>query len=217
MAYTFVNVQDRALSFNYGTTDRVRMKDFINMAYRDIVSRHRWPWLEASTGVTATAGAVTSASVPADLQFAGRMRPATSATSVEPGFIPWNEYSAQFHRIAPASMTSGVPTGWSLFGNTFYWNMIPSATYSYTFYYWKQPVDLSGDSDVPLIPEKDRDLLVMGALKFASLRDNDMQRYGVFEGQFEGMLAKSWRSTRLAQAESPRKVPMPASYGGAFG
>lgn len=217
MAYTFLNVQDRALDFNYGTADRTRIKTFINMAYRDLIKRHRWSWLEESTTVTTTAGQVsTSLSGVTDLMEFGRLRRASATTSVDPEYIDWNEWSKDFHRNVASQLPQGTPTKYSYWEGVIYWDKTPDATYTYTLYYWKRPVDLSADADVPLIPEQERDVLVFGALYYAALRDNDLPRMNQYQQLYEGMVAQMWRSDNLKQKQTPRKIRMPRSYGGSY-
>lgn len=187
------------------------------MAYRDIAGRHRWSWLEESVSITTTAAAPTTAITTADFMYFGRLRPNSANTLLTPDFVPWNAMRDDFMRTSPTRLPIGPPTKYSVWENTIYWYPIPDAVYTYSMQYWKQPPDLFSDGDVPLIREKDRDVLVFGALAYAALRDNDMPRMATFQNQYEGMIAKMWRLDNLEQSETTRKIAMPKSYGGIYG
>ncbi len=218
MAYTFVNVQDRVLEYNYGTADRTRAKSAINAAYRDIASRHKWTWLETSDAVTTTAAQATTAFAPTRFMDFGRLRPNSSITVREPEYVPWHLYDREslFSRRAEQNMSSGIPRQFSIYNGTIYWNPIPDNTYTYELFYWQYPADLSADADVPLIPEPERDVLVYGALKYLALRDNDLNRMQMYQDQFEGMVSKMWAQDKQRQRQTPRRIPLPASYGGLY-
>lgn len=218
MAYTFLNVQDRALDFNYGTADRTRMKSAINIAYRDLATRHKWTFLETSAAITTTATVATTSLAPTRFMEFGRLRPDSAITTTTPEYIPWNLYDSDslYTRYSEQNMASGIPTQFSIYDGNIYWNPIPDQVYTYELFYWEYPVELSADGDVPAIPEPDRDVLVFGALKYLALRDNDLQRMQLYQDQYEGMLAKMWAQDKQRQRHSPRKIPLPKSYGNRY-
>jgi hypothetical protein len=214
---TFLQLQDRALDFNYGTADRTRVKSFINMAYRDLASRHRWTWLEESAAVTTTAGSATTAlSSVTDLMEFGRIRVNATNTWIDPEYVDWNEWLDDYMRDAAILLPSGPPTKFSIWENVIYWDTIPDQTYSYTLFYWKRPPELVIDATEPLVPTADRDVLVFGALYYAALRDNDMGRAQQYQALYEGMAAKMRRLDKMRTKQSPQKIPMPRSYGSTY-
>lgn len=59
-------------------------------------------------------------------------------------------------------------------------------------------------------------MLVFGALWLAMLRDKDYALSQNHQNTYEGMIAKMARKDRLRQSETPRKIPLPRSYGGMY-
>lgn len=215
MALTFKNIQDEVLSYGYGENDRARVRMWINAAYRDIASRARWAWTQASIAVATTPGQpfVTLSS---SIDYWGRLRPAESGVVV-PQFVDWQGFNNDFIVVAPDDLADGMPSYYSLWNDAIYFNPVPDDVYQYTAECWATPVDLSADTDEPQIMQTDRAVLVVGALKHASARDKDWNAYSRWENQYEGMVAKMRAKSNMKQTETPRRIPMPEEYGGVFG
>lgn len=214
MALTYKNIQDRILEFGYGEADRDRIKNYINQAYRDIASRYRWAWTEGSEALTTTASQGYTL-VPPALDYFGRLRPGEAGLD-EPRFVDWHGFNETFLTLATDELAEGVPEVYSLYNELIYWYPVPIDTFSYIGEGWIVPDDLSADADEPLIPPTDRDVLVMGGLKYAAMRDKDLNMYNTYSAEFEGMVNKMKRKTNLRQTETPRRIAMPYDYRGAY-
>ena len=214
MALNFVEMQDRVLDLGYGEGDRARVKRWLNEAYQDVASRWRWPWTALALSVATTAGqsyTILSSSI----DYWGRLRPA-SASSPVLQFIDWQSFDSSFITVPPVSLGSGPPDVYSLFGNRIHWAPVPDQVYQYTAECWAVPAQLTADTDEPLVPATDREVLIMGAASRASLRDKDLNMYARYAELYEGMIAKMKVKAGMRQTETPRRIAMPDAYGGMF-
>lgn len=217
---TYDEIRTRVLARDYGSSgDSTIIGGYINEAYEDVCNRHRWPWLATSATVTLTAGVATFdlSTLNPDLLFHGRLRTNQSGgiSPVEIVFdhddadSPWRNYQNTTSRGRP---THVARTG----ERTLEFSPVPDAAYTYTYYYWREPTLLVNNSDEPLMPPSDREVLVYGALKRLAERERDWTAVGYYEQQFESRIEHMRaRANSLTKAGSS-KVPMPGHYYGEF-
>lgn len=210
----FLELQNRVIARNYGEVDRTNIKTFLNEANEEVQSRRWWSWAMSTAAVTTTAGNPNS-SLPINNILFGRISPNQDGID-EPIFVDQWAYSLD----SPTRLYltgQGAPVYFTLEPNIIHWRPTPDATYSYTLYYWLNPVTLTNDSDEPLIPARLRDVLVWGAMMKLSERDRDYAAVQFWSTRFEDALAKMKSlDTTMAQRHTPTKVPMPPSYMGRF-
>lgn len=215
-APTFVNLQDEVLSRDYGAAaSRTNVKAWINSTNRDVHAAFRWSWSETTGTLTATPGTETIAA-PTTLLWVGRIRPADAVSPqlqwVDPGALNVDSPLSSFN---PTATGRGAPRYVTQWGSNFYFDPTPDIAYTWTIYFWKKAVVLSGDSDEPSMPEDDREVLTYGALYRAAERDRDLNMAQYWRSEFDKKLASmKQRDTILRQGD--RKVPMPRSYYGRY-
>lgn len=215
MALTFVNLQDRVIALgNYGESDRTNIKSMLNVAYYDVCKRRRWSWLESSTSLATVANTATVA-VPAAVQaFAfGRLRPTVTDLWAPDYIEDFGDFDNLTRRAVNTTDTTSEPLYYSIFNNLVYFYPTPNAIITYSLYYWAEPVLLSADSDVPLIPDIHRDVIVFGALMHHSARDRDPNMYQFWQNQYEGQLEELRRRDLTRTYQSQSKAKMPQAYG----
>jgi hypothetical protein len=148
----------QARGFDYLLT--ARCNTLINIAVNEICSYMPWPFMETSVGPSASPLTIT------DLGWILSVVDSLQDTRLSPA-------DRRYVLNQDADLTdTGTPQVYWTEGNTV--TVWPgSATDTITVRYVKTPVDLSSDSDVPLIPTGFHDLIVHGTVLQAQL-DNDM-------------------------------------------
>lgn len=213
---TFLELQDRVLSFGYGEVDRARVKMWINMAYSDIMSRRRWRWAQATQSVVTVAGTATVAlsALSDPPQFFGRLAPVT-ASAREPVYLDAMQFNDNVSRRPPIT-SRGLPDTYTIFGDTITFYPTPDAAYTYTLHYWKGATDLSADGDKPIIPRQWRTVLVYGALRYAAERDRNDNSLARRTAEYEKWIANMIGADNLSQSETGARSEMPGGYYGLF-
>ncbi len=217
---TFVELQQRVQARDYGSADLATIRVAINEAYETVMSSARWPFARTSTTVSTTAGSATvSLSSITNFQDFGRLRSNTVGVPT-PQYVEFDtpQYDL-FTREAPNLTATGVPT-WYTFRNfnTIELYPTPNAVYTYAVWYWTTPTLLVNDSDEPVIPASERNVLVYGALAKLAERDRDFSgaayHDALFQRELSGMKGK-YVHTRGAMGST--RVVMPDHYGGEYG
>lgn len=218
MGQTFKQLQDTALTYGaYNEADRTRIKGYLNDALVDIFGRYRWSWSEGTTTIALAAGSGT-ATMPSAATTSyqrGRIQKVTSPAGIlVPTYVDYESTDGTSWVDEPVT-ASGFPSEYSIFGNTIYFNRLAPVAMQFEMTYWTEPARMVADGDEPPVPDHWRENIIFGALMRHSLRDHDMQSYGIFAKQFEGgILQMRKRDARATGA--PLKVPMPPEYGGVY-
>lgn len=214
---SYLTLQNRVIAMGgYGETDRTRIKDFINVAQDDVCSRsEKWSFLERTTTVT-TVAATQTVNIPSGTRTIGRLRP-TTPYSLEPTFLDWFTFDdLYFNREAQATVGTGIPSEYSIFGSKFVFNPVPDAVYTYDFQNWGNATALTSDADVSVIPLEHQDVLVYGALMYLAARDKDPNMMSYWQDMYEGKIRAMRADNKLNQSETIQKVSMPGDYYGSF-
>jgi hypothetical protein len=167
MAYNLLDLRSRV---------RIKIKDssyaastidgFINDAIVEISQLYPWKYFgELRTSDTLTIGSDTFAN-PTDHDItAGLILVDPSDTTKY-----WNltndrmNYEAFFALYPNASvLDNSQPVYWTEYGNTIYFNCPADKAYLVRQLHQKTPTELSGDSDVPELPQTFREAIVLGA------------------------------------------------------
>jgi hypothetical protein len=110
--------------------------------------------------------------------------------------LTYYDYPAFMSKYKDATET-GVPQAFTLWGNEALIAYIPTSTYNgktVTYPYWKQPDELSTDTDIPLIPnEFRRRCLIFGAVAHLLQTDGDAS-YKLFWDRYMGGIEDLKRS-----------------------
>jgi len=210
---TLSTLLSRCLSYGYGNVDENQFKIWLNQAYFEVAGTFKWDWTESIGSVSTVTGLGTTA-LPSDLAFFGRL--GTTDGQRVPEFMD----AMDFREYIPTKSYDGTyqerPKYFSLFGGTINWTPIPDAVYTYDLYYWVAPSEMVNTTDVTLIPNADVDVLVLGALRNAAMRENDMPKVNVYTTQFQAALNQMMRNQKARQQQKIERIKMPESYGGMY-
>lgn len=148
---------------------------WINLAYKEIVTRHRWwerkvnfkfPQLETDTykerlmSASKTTAGIEYIPVPANALVIRNVWNETNDRMLDK-IASWKEYVDCMGRANPNAR--GKPTEWIRNGIYIYLYLTPDATYPLRIYYRKIPPDLILGSDVTLIGEEWDEIILLGA------------------------------------------------------
>lgn len=164
---TFLDIQNRVLDLvsRSDSTTRNRVKDSINLGYKQFVSRELWPFREVTDTFSTVAGTQEYSLVSNFSNIDNNNIISVTiqgSTNKKLSYWPFNQLRASqpdFDLIG-----SDVPERYYLqAGNMGLWPA-PNAVYTIAVDYYKTPTELSNDSDEPIIPIAYREALVKYAL-----------------------------------------------------
>lgn len=218
MALTYLNLQDRCLTYGYGEVDRNNFKSWLNEAYEDLIRQYRWPFLQATATITCSPGTQTVA-VPTSppVLFFGRLKPTYDGID-EPRFLSEMDFREYMpHREYTNTSDRGEPEYYSIFAGNINFYPVPDVAYTYSLRYWKGITTMpSANSDTYLIPDVYLDNLVLFALARCAMRENDMGKYQVYMTQYAANVQQMIRNYKAEQGETPKRAAMPAHYSGLY-
>ena len=181
---------------NFDTVRNVQAlaKDAINNSIRNIIQTgQEWPFLKTTYTQTLTAG-TKEYSFPSDYSSADwetfYLKKLSSAnnTPMHLPTITYDEYIQKHRQVDDTGNAAGIAaprliyqTNESKFGVT----PIPNAAYEVEYVYWSYPVDLSVYSDVAVIPDRFKHVIIDGAMMYMMrFRSND-QSAALHQQNFE--------------------------------
>lgn len=204
MAYNLgqlvTDVRNKLDDSNFSST---LIKEFINDAQRYVVNKHNWRFMEG----TYTAGLTIdqfSYDLPSDVGEVEGMRitdPSGDEADITDRFLTWKEYDKKFPD--PAEDDSSKPYFWTIRENNFLLYPKPDTTYTLDIRYQKIPTALSGDSDVPEVPERYKELLVLGALIRAHKFNDNYDLAQVEQASLDELLLDAVANTYTRQSGRP--------------
>lgn len=212
---TFATLKSRCLSYGYGTVDENNFGVWLNQTYNEVAGSFKWSWLEKNTSISTTANQAFTA-LPSDLQWFGRLAPNSGTDN---WYVPEFVDEMDFRKYIPTkhySSERAEPRYYTIFADQLNWSPVPDAVYTYRLAYWRTPTPLANANDVTLIPDVDVDVLVVGALQRAAMRENDMGKYQVYAAQFQANVAQMMRNEKSRQQQKIDRVPLPDHYQGVY-
>lgn len=206
MAYTFTQLQAEvfARGMNYlndGGAGATRVQNWINQAYREINDADDWSYLESSA----------SGPAPLSISDLGKIESVRNVATL-------TKLSPADRRDVTDVFVDLTITGVGLWyyitlGSVV--NVYPAdASSVLTVNYWKNAVDLSAGSDVPLIPSPYQELIVLGALRRGFLEDTDAGDYQAVVGEFQLGLAQMREALMHTNEDVPSFISMRAPHEG---
>lgn len=178
----------------------------VNNTYYDVCRRFPWPFLEATTTLTTSAGDNTP-TTPSDMkQIKALVIPAYDV-KLQP-----ERRDALLGKFYDLS-TTGIPINYYFIGTTLYLYPTPDAVYSITMDYIKKPTALAGGGaeNTILLPAEYHELLTIGAAYRLSVRDTDLQTTSFLRNMFEERLQAMQHDLLTTQIDRPQRVYMIAS------
>jgi len=158
--------------------------NFINDTQRDIFNEYELPFQEKIFQGTIPGGSTMFQS-PTDLAQL------QSQTMVDvPGFSNQKMKWRDFFQTYPdnANATPGKPSNWTLYAGNFIFDKPTDADYTFTLFYIRKPKLLSGDTDVPEVPEDFAELLVLGAYIRVLKRNEDFDQAAFVQNDYDRLL-----------------------------
>lgn len=158
--------------------------NFINDTQRDIFNEYELPFQEKIFNGIIPSGS-TMFALPDDLA----QLQSQSMSSV-PGFSSMKKRWRDFFNAYPDNTNEApaAPYAWTLYAKNMIFNAPTDKDYTLTMYYIRKPLLLSGDSDVPEIPEEFSELLVLGAYIRVLKRNEDFDQADYMQSEYDRQL-----------------------------
>jgi hypothetical protein len=155
---------------------------FINEAYLEICRESDWPFLRNQTTLTLSSGNADYA-LPAGVgENAIASIVALADDSNRRQLRPRSRYSTD---DSPGPMRTGHPLEYSCWRDYITFYPTPQVAETLTFRFFLEPVELSSDSDTPIIPAKFQSLVAYGASVRVLIREGDeTERRTYYNTQF---------------------------------
>lgn len=201
MAWALGDIKDAMRA--HGFTDMLDsdMEAIINDAYFDVCSRDTWPFLEKTTTVNITAGQG-QISAPADLGSVVKAVFDATGSALMP--IRLDDFTTRF---AGMLTSVGQPLYYYFVGDQMFVYPLADTAYTLTLRYIAIPTRLDstlpGTSDIPLIPDRHRRVILLGSLVSANAMEDDTDLAAWFEQQFEARLARMTQDVWKKQWDRP--------------
>lgn len=157
------------------------LTELVNEAVHVIETEEDWPWLEAITTHSTTAGTQTL-TVPTDWLRTRNLWIADNDPLVNTGFT---DLRARFD-----ATTRAQPTHYSLTADAIYLGPTPDATYTVNHHYIKREPDLTSDTDSPLMPASFHAAIVEHATYLGLRRSREEGRASVALDAYQGWLRR---------------------------
>lgn len=166
-AQSYREIQDRVLDLvsRSDSTTRNRVKDSINLGYKQFVSRELWPFRETTTTLSTVGGtqeySLTSnfSTLDNDNILSVTLQGAAPTKLI---YWPFNQLRADQPDFT--TIGSSIPQRYYLKGGSIGLWPTPDTVYSVSVDYYITPTELSADADEPIIPVAYREALVKYAL-----------------------------------------------------
>lgn len=182
MATDLLAMRTEIQEHGFTDTSTARLNALINDAYYDVCSRYPWPFLEAETTVTLTTGSSTPASAPAALRSVLAL--VDDSSNVGSPLLP-ERWDVLAKRFAGSLTVNGQPQYYYFVGDVLRTFPPSDGAHTLTLKYLQYPVALANDTDQPIVPDRHRRVIVLGALVGAYRMEDDPELAAVFEQQFE--------------------------------
>lgn len=166
-AETYREIQDRVLDLvsRSDSATRNRVKDSINLGYKQFVSRELWPFREVTDDITTVGGTQEYSLVSnfSDIDNNNIISVAIQGSAKRKlDYWPFNQLRAD--QPDYDLIGSSLPRRYYLKAGSIGFWPAPDTVYTITVDYYKIPTELSADSDTPIIPVAYREALVKYAL-----------------------------------------------------
>lgn len=197
MAYTFLQLQDEVLAYGFGASAyRARVQRWLNEGQHAAV--RRVPTRDYLTSaITPTAPGTSSYILPADFARLESVVRSADQTPLHPVGIDWMD---------TLSAAGGTPQLYALDDQGLNLYPTPDGVYALKLRYWKDPVDMTSDTDAPTVPAAHQDILVSYAVSRAFRAEDDQERAASFMADFERGLAELAADRRGEIADGNRQV-----------
>jgi len=180
-------------------TDTATLTELLNDAYEDVWGREAWPFRDAQTTETTTAGNATL-TLPTDFGKATSLVIDDLAVNLIP-----KRHDELLHQFSGDLTYSGLPIYYYFVGNVLKLYPVPDAVYTVTIAYVKKFTPLTSGTDEPALPSNHR-IVLLGALASAYDMEDDTDLAVRFEGRFENRMQTVREEWWMQQYDKPDLV-----------
>ena len=169
-------VKNRISDQNFSTA---MINQFINDEQREVLNYYDLPFNRTSATLTLTTGTNTVA-LPSNCQKIKNLEitaPAGYDNNLDPFYLEYNRFAEAFRPVQYYS--ANQPSWWTVYNTSIIFMSNADNTYTLQIDYINKPLELSGETDVPVIPEEFQEILVLGAMVrcLEANDDNDIAAY----------------------------------------
>lgn len=199
-------VQKRVRDPNYDPTE---IKGYLNDCQNDVFNEYRLPFMEATQAYTLTPSnpdITAGAGYPTDYVLAIDL---LNTYPSQEGVVPYRDIrEVDLYNPDATDPTAQIPGQlryWYFYAETIMTN-IPDKAYTVLLRYYKKPVLLSSDADIPSIPSQFQELLVVGAAyRVLQVKDNYDQS-AILQNKYDEILAKLVVQSSQNQVGQPKQL-----------
>lgn len=166
MAYNLLDIRSRVRAKIRDTAYSATTIDgFINDAIVEIADLYEWAYFQKVAQGALTVGEYTY-ELEDDHQTTERMiliHPTDTSDYVNmtKRYMPQDKFFSVYPN--PESQDDSKPYAWTEYGDQLYFNCPVDEAYTLRRYYRKLPTELTGDADIPELPQNFREAIVLGA------------------------------------------------------
>ena len=173
-----------------------RINQFINNAYFNLVRRVSYYVDEAVQDLSTVAGTATFG-LPADFAKIRSMRRTDLGRELE---------AVELRDIDRSVITQGTPYAYAQDGVNIHLYPTPDQAYPLELRYWKIPVALSADTDVPTIPPDYHNLLIYSACAEGYRAEDDHQTAQQWQALYDRGLTQFAADVKFDNSDAPTQV-----------
>lgn len=207
MAYTLGGIADKVRNrIRDNGYSGAEITNYLNDTLNDIYNEYRLPFMEATTTFTMAAGTAdisNGVGLPSDYVQAIDIFITTSGLERTLQYVDYRELDAQYPDPTDGRYGQGQPRFWYNFADTINVFQLPNTTYTATMRYYKKPVLLASDADIPDLPSNFEEILVVGAAyRVLQVKDNYDQA-AILQNKYDELLAKLVYRSSQPQVGTP--------------
>jgi hypothetical protein len=180
------------------------VKTFLQATQDEVLNRSRFPFMEASTTATLSIAATTY-TLPSDVDVVISLLLRDTSTNVwhQPRILLYEEFQERFPLVS--TYPQGAPPYAAFYAGQLLWSCPLDKAYELQTKYVKVSSRLTADADVPLIPERYKEILMLGALAGVEEYRENFDLAGVYRRRIEELAEDMLGRTVLRQVMTPHK------------
>jgi hypothetical protein len=210
MSYTLADIQAGIQARGYATDTAATQTILINTTGRAITLLRRWRWREAAANLTTVLGNPSVSLAPlTNMQDIDAIRLSVSAQD-NSDLTYWE--SGKLRERLQIDQTNARPRHWTRYAGGVLVYPRPDAVYSLPADYLIGWTDLVAPTDVPVLPQEYRDLLVYGPLMDLAERERDIWQKYIWQDAYNSLL----QTMQAADGREPRQTSLRVVESGFF-
>lgn len=201
----------------YGTDTAAAQLDMLNSAYREVLGKRRWPFLEKQDATIPTVVGTASYSLAGITDFlhvdAVRLEITATKDFPEIDYLPPQEFRSLEH----TDRDNGTPAYWTFVNQVLRIYPAPDKVWTLRIDYAKRPPDLSAGGDIPVLPDAYHDILVWGAVRELTFRERDWNANQRADAYYQTRVVEMMSELGVRQRQSTRQVIQTGLYDANYG